>query len=388
MTTDDGQRAIRIVIARGGTSRGLYLHERDLPPPGPQRDRLLARLMGSPDPLQIDGLGGSRPITSKVAIMAPSARHDADVDYTFAQVDIATADVGYQGNCGNISAGVGPFAVDEGLVEPLDGITEVRIFNTNTGKTLVAGVPVLGGRAAVKGDFAISGVPGTGAEITMNWVDTVGALTGKLLPTGSPIDLIALEDGGVIEASLFDAANPCVWVRACDFGLVGDERPQAINAQATLLARVREVRGKAAALFGFVDDWREADTLSAGLPMLGLLSRPISYCTISGEEVAADAMDLRVHLIFMGLLHESIAGTGSICLAAAARTPGSVAHALTRNSNASVIQIGHPSGVTPARVSASAIAEPPYVRFDELGFSRTARRIMAGEAYYPSELLD
>lgn len=290
-----------------------------MPPAGATRDRLLARLMGSPDLLQVDRLGGSRPITPKVAIVAPSARDDADVDYTFAQVDIATAGIGYQGNCGNISAGVGPFAIDEGLVEALDGVTEVRIFNTNTGKLLVAGVPVRGGR---------------------------------------------------------------------DFGLIGDESKEAINGDARLLRLVREVRGKAAALFGFVDDWREAEERSAGLPMLGLLSRPISYRSINGAHVVADAMDLRVHLLFMGVLHESIAGTGSICLAAAARTPGSVAHALAINLHEPVLRIGHPSGVTPARVRATRTAEPPFVRFDELGFSRTARRIMAGKAYYPAALLD
>ncbi|WP_242140530.1 PrpF domain-containing protein [Sphingomonas sp. TREG-RG-20F-R18-01] len=387
MMADADQRAIRVVIARGGTSRGLYLHERDLPPPGVARDRLLARLMGSPDLLQIDGLGGSRPITSKVAIVARSTRADVDVDYTFAQVDIATAGVGYQGNCGNISAGVGPFAIDEGLVEAREGMTEVRIFNTNSQRLLVAGVPVHGGRAAVCGDFVVPGVPGSGAEITMNWAATVGTATGSLLPTGRPVDRIELENGGRIEASLFDAANPCVWVRGHDLGLIGDETQDAINGNARLLQFVREVRGKAAVLFGLVGDWREAEERAAGLPMLGLLSPPIAYRTINGEGVAADAMDLRVHLIFMGVLHESIAGTGSICLAAAARTPDSIAHGLAINPDAPLLRIGHPSGVTPTRVRASHTAERPHVRFDELGFSRTARRIMAGEAYYPAGLL-
>jgi 2-methylaconitate cis-trans-isomerase PrpF len=172
------QTGIRCVLMRGGTSKGLYFHEADLPGPGPQRDAMLLRLMGSPDVLQIDGLGGSRPITSKVAIIAPSTHDHADVDYTFAQVEIDRAGVGYAGNCGNISSGVGPFAVDEGLVEALEPVTRVRIFNTNTHALIVAAVPVRDGRARVTGDLSIPGVPGTGAEIVMNWVATIGAKTG------------------------------------------------------------------------------------------------------------------------------------------------------------------------------------------------------------------
>ena len=215
-----------------------------MPEPGPQRDRLLARLMGSPDVLQIDGLGGGRPITSKVAIIAPSSRPDADVDYTFAQVDLPSASVGYAGNCGNISSGVGPFAIDEGLVEAREGLTRVRIYNTNTGKLLVADVPVHGGRAAVDGDYVIPGVPGTGAEIAMNWAGTIGAATGQLLPTGRPTNNIVLESGRTVRASLFDAANPCVWVRGSDFGLDGTESQAQINGDTGLRAAVAEVRNQ------------------------------------------------------------------------------------------------------------------------------------------------
>src|SRR5262245_44560622 len=181
------QTGIRCVLMRGGTSKGLYFHEADLPGPGATRDELLLRIMGSPDVLQIDGLGGSRPITSKVAIISPSARRDADVDYTFAQVDIDRPVVGYGGNCGNISSGVGPFAIDEGLVAAIEPLTRVRIFNTNTGAMLVAEVPVADGHARVTGDVEIPGVPGSGAEIVMNWVATIGAKTGRLLPTGRAV---------------------------------------------------------------------------------------------------------------------------------------------------------------------------------------------------------
>ena len=178
------QQAIRTVLIRGGTSKGVFFHANELPAAGPVRDKVIARVMGAPDVLQIDGLGGSRPITSKVAIVASSARDDADVDYTFAQVDIASGVVGYHGNCGNISSGVGPFAIAEGLVPAVEGVTRVRIWNTNTRKLRVAEVPVAGGLALVEGGYEVPGVPGTGAEIRMNRAATVGAATGRLLPTG------------------------------------------------------------------------------------------------------------------------------------------------------------------------------------------------------------
>ncbi len=382
------QASIRTVIARGGTSRGLYLHEGDLPSPGARRDGLLVRLVGSPDVLQIDGLGGSRPITSKVAIVAPSVRADADVDYTFAQVDPASGGIGYEGNCGNISAGVGPFAIDEGLVAVHEGVTSVRIYNTNTDKVLIAEVPVTGGAAAVEGDYVVPGVPGTGAEIRMNWKGTVGAVTGQLLPTGNVIDRIQMDDGRALDASLVDAGNPCVWVRAADFGLDGTESVDQINGSDALRAATDEVRGKAAVLFGFARDWKLGDEQSPGLPMLGLVSPPVDYRTINGVPVGEGEMDVRLHLIFLGVLHESVAGTGSICFAAASRTPGTVVHDLTRNTDHHVLRLGHASGVTATRVKAHPIPEAPHVAFDELGFSRTARRIMEGQAFYPRSLLD
>ncbi|MCF6421489.1 2-methylaconitate cis-trans isomerase PrpF family protein [Amycolatopsis tucumanensis] len=373
------QLTVRCVLMRGGTSKGLYFHEADLPAPGAERDALLVRLMGSPDPLQIDGLGGSRPITSKLAIIAPSTREDADVDYTFGQVEIDRAGVGYAGNCGNISAGVGPFAIDEGLVDAVEGVTLVRIHNTNTGAVMTAHVPVRAGKAAVLGDFAVPGVPGTGAEIVMDWSGTVGAKTGALLPTGNPVDEIVLENGSVVRATICDAGNPCVWVPAADLGVDGGE----VDFSETVLDVVREIRGKAAAQFGLCTDWRRVDDESPGLPMVGLVAPPGGYRTVSGTTADAADMDLRVRLIFMNRLHESIAGTASVCLAAASRVRSSVVDAVATRREPDTVLIGHPSGITPARVAAHAVSEPPYVSFDLLGFSRTARRLMDGAAYYP-----
>uniref|UniRef100_B0T6L4 PrpF protein n=1 Tax=Caulobacter sp. (strain K31) TaxID=366602 RepID=B0T6L4_CAUSK len=377
------QTTLPCVLMRGGTSKGPYLHARDLPPPGEARDALLIRLMGSPDLLQIDGLGGSRPITSKIAIVSPSEREDADVDYLFAQVDIERALVGYQGNCGNISSGVGPFAIDEGLVPAAEPVTRVRIFNVNTGKVFVAHVPVEGGRARVDGDFAIPGVPGTGAEIVLDYTNTVGAKTGRLLPTGSPRDVIELEDGARLRATICDIGNPTVWLFADDLGVDGSILPVDIDAHPTLLDRCVEIRGKAAQMAGMCDDWRKAETQSPGLPTLGFVAAPADYVASNGEVVAESDVDLRARLIFMNRAHESMAGTASVSLAAASRVPGSVPHEVAVNRDADQLLIGHPLGSMAVKVS-SRPGGADGVVFDTVGFSRTARRLMSGVAYLPA----
>ena len=387
---EEDQLSIRCVLMRGGTSKGLYFRNENLPVPGQRRDRLLQRLMGSPDVVQIDGLGGSRPITSKLAIVSNSQRADADVDYTFAQVSIDTNAVGYSGNCGNISSGVGPFAVDEGLVEVVEGNTRVRIFNTNTNTNavIVSDVPVRNDKARVLGSFTIPGVPGGGAEIAMNWVGTVGAKTGKLLPTGNAIDKIKLEDQREVDVSIVDAANPLVFVHASDFGISGSELVDEVNANNALLSQVREVRGKAAVLIGMAKEWETIDETSPGLPMLALIAAPADYKTLSGEQALADRMDVRSRVIFINRLHESVPGTGSICLAAASCVKGSVLETASAKRKSGVLLIGTPSGITPARVEAHDTPDAPFVAFDVLGFSRTARRLMDSSAFYPADLFD
>src|SRR5262244_617826 len=229
------QRKIRAVYMRGGTSRCLVFHEADLPPAGAERDRVLLAALGSPDPYgrQLNGMGGGISSLSKACIIGASSHPDADVDYTFAQVEVAKAVVDYKGNCGNCSSSVGPFAIDEGLVKAVEGETLVRIHNTNTKKLIVAHVPVRDGEAAVEGDFELAGVAGRGARIALDFIDPGGAGTGRLLPTGRPRDLIA-----GIEASCVDATNPLVFVRARDVGLTAAETPQAVDANADVMARL------------------------------------------------------------------------------------------------------------------------------------------------------
>ena len=382
------QCTIRCVLMRGGTSKGLYFHEHDLPNRGAKRDALLQRLMGSPDVMQIDGLGGSHPVTSKIAIISRSQREDADVDYTFAQVGVDTNQVVYTANCGNISSGVGPFAIDEGLVNAQEGNTRVRIFNTNTNRIIVADVQVKNGRAKVEGTFTVAGVPGTGAEIIMNWAGTVGAKTGHLLPTGNPADKIKLANGHTIQATLTDAANPCVWVYAKDLGIEGSELDDQIDNNQKLIDLTKEVRGKAAVLFGMAKDWQKVDEESPAVPLIGMVAPPKDYKTLNGAPANEKDMDLRLRLMFMNKLHESVAGTGSICLAAAARVKDSVVNKVARDHGNNQLLIGTPSGIIPVQVKAHPTDKAPFVEFEMLGFNRTARRLMDCTAYYPANTLE
>lgn len=388
---DDEQIAIPCTLMRGGTSKGLYFHANDLPPSGPSRDAALKALMGSDDLLQIDGLGGSRLVTAKFAIVSKSQRSDADVDYTYGIVPPGRGIVVYTSNCGNISAGVGPFAIDTGLVEAAGPVTEVRIFNTNTSKILIAHVPTRGGRARVHGEFAIPGVPGTGAEIFMDYRATTGAKTGRVLPTGNACDTLALDDGRVLDVTLGDVANPCVFVRMADVGLNGDDLPDAINSNTPLIDTLRELRGKAAQRIGFCENWRDAETASPALPLVVLVAPPADYSDAQGRAVSSGQMDLRARLIFYNKCHESMAGTGSMCTAAMSRIPGTLVHEAayaTTGWFADTLRIGHPLGVMEVVVRARETRRAEDTTFECLGFGRTARRLMKGEAFVPASVLD
>jgi 2-methylaconitate cis-trans-isomerase PrpF len=311
-----------------------------------------------------------------------NGRADADIDYLFAQVDVDRDIVGYDGNCGNISSAVGPFAIDEGLVAAAVPVTSVRIHNVNTGKMLVAKVQVSGGKARVFGDCAIPGVPGTGAEILMDYTDTVGAKTGKLLPTGRVTDWIALEDRRRVEVTICDVANPCVFIDARSLGLSGSELPNEIGANVELIEAIGEIQGKAGELAGFWSDWREHHL--PGLPLAVLVAAPGNFSDVNGVVVEADAMDLRARLIFLGKCHDSMAGTGSMCTAAASRLLGSVVNQVMDEDRArsGTLRIGHPLGVMEVKVIAEAGAGS-QVHFSALGLTRTARRLMTGSVYVP-----
>ncbi|MGH7279528.1 MAG: 2-methylaconitate cis-trans isomerase PrpF family protein, partial [Candidatus Rokuibacteriota bacterium] len=307
------QRRIRAVFMRGGTSRALFFHEEDLPHPGPARDRILLAALGSPDPYlrQLDGLGGGVSSLSKACIIGTPTHPDADVDYTFAQVDVKSPVVDYAGNCGNCSSAVGPFAVDEGMVATTPGETTVRIHNTNTRKLIVAHVPVKDGEAEVEGDLELAGVPGRGARITLDFLDPGGAGTGRLLPTGTARETI---DGASV--SLVDATNPMVFVRARDVGLTATETPQAIDADPAVASRLEAMRAEAARRMGIPG--------SAAVPKIALVAPPAAFTAGDGTKHEPGAIDVLGRVISMGTCHRAFALTAAMCLAVAARVEGTV----------------------------------------------------------------
>ena len=296
--------------------------------------------------------------------MGPPTRPDADVDYTFAQVDVTRAAVDYRGNCGNISSAIGPFAIDEALVAAREPVTVVRVHNTNTGKMIHAHVPVEDGEAAVRGDFALDGVPRTGARIALDFVDPGGAVTGRLLPTGHAQDALDVAGLGTITASLVDATNPMVFVRAKDLGLEGTERPEDLDARSGLPAQLEAIRGAAAVRMGLARTPEEAGRASPAVPKIAVLAPPAGYRTLAGATVEPHAVDLVARIVSMGKVHRAFALTGAMCLAVAARIPGSVAHEATATAGAAGdVRIGHPSGVLPvARPSCPEPTARPWLR--------------------------
>ncbi len=365
------QRAIRCVIMRGGTSRALFLRAGDLPQDRRARDRVILALFGSPDPRQIDGLGGADILTSKVAIIGPATREDADLDYTFGQVSIREPVVDYDINCGNISAAVGVFAIEEGMVHASEPVTAVRVHNTNTGKVFVAYVPVRAGVPLVEGDCVIDGVPGKGAEIVLDYAGTVGAATGHLLPTGRTKDQLRVRRlGRAVDVSIVDLANLCVFVAAADVGMTGTEGPAEFTpAHLEALVAVKEA---AAARLGLDPN---------GLvPLPVAVAAPANYRTLVGDEVRAEHMHVLVRLAGgrPPMLHKAYPGTAAAATAVAALLPGSIPAAALQGASGEQIILGHPSGVM--RTQARVRGGPPWT-VERAGYSRTARRLMEGTAF-------
>jgi len=384
MRFPEEQRRIPCVLMRGGTSRALFVMRNHLPSDPGLRDRVILRMYGSPDIRQIDGIGGADPLTSKLAIIGPPTRTDADVDYTFAQVSIDRPFVDYAGNCGNISSAVGPFAIDEGLVDAVEPVTKVRIHQTNTRCILVAEVPVVNGKAAVEGDYHLDGVPGSGARIRLDFSDTAGAISGRLLPTGNPLDRLDIPGGGSIEVSVIDAGTPTVFVRATDLGLKGTETPAEIDANRELNERIERIRGTVAVWMGLVDDWRQAAEKSPYLPFFALVGGPADYPDFTtGRYVRAEEVDFTSRLLFMLKAHKAYPVTGAVATGAAAQTPGTIVFELARpeSHHREEIRIGHPAGVLEIEVSVQREGEE--IRLTRAAISRTARRIMEGYILVP-----
>ena len=375
------KQQIPCVIMRGGTSKGLFFRQEDLPQDPVQRDKILLRLMGSPDTRQINGLGGATSVTSKVAIIQKSQRPDADVDYTFAQVGVDKAVVDTKGNCGNISSAVGPYAVETGLVQAKDPVTQVRVYNTNTGKVILETFPTPGGQVDYEGDYVISGVPGSGAPIQLAFMAPAGAVFGKLLPTGNVVDYLDIPDWGRIPVSIVDATNPLVFVKAQDVGLTGRELPQNLEQAPQLMERLETVRGMAAQLLGLTQDYKKSAWETPAVPKITFVTAPANYVATSGNLIQAKDVDLVSRMMSMQKPHQTYAMTGAMCTACAAAIPGTVVRqCLSPQANFQKLRIGHPGGIIEAGVDYTVSPQGEVQILSASGY-RTARMLMSGSAF-------
>ena len=375
---------LRAVFMRGGTSKAVMFRREDLPPDPKQWDEIFLQVMGSPDPngRQLDGMGGGLSSLSKVCIVGRSNRPDADVDYTFAQVAINEALVDYGGNCGNMSGAVGPFAVDEGIVElPADGEAVVRIFNTNTSKIIVSRFPVVGGALAAEGDLEIDGIAGRSAPVRLEFVEPGGARTGVLLPTREPRDMLEISGWGRVPASCIDAANPCVFVAAEDLGKSGAELPAELERDQVFLERMENIRRAASVRMGLTSDLDAAGRL-ASVPKVAMVCAPQSAPTLSGRTLTATQFDLGIRMISIGQPHRAVPITGAVCVAVAARIPGTIPHRFCR-AEAGPLRIGHPSGTTVVDAGVTTAADGTFdAQYGAV--YRSARRLFEGNVLYRS----
>ena len=373
---------------RGGTSRAVFFKEEDLAAyDAPTRDLIILAALGSPDPYgrQIDGLGGGISSLSKVGIIGRGTGHDPAVRFTFGQVDVERPFVDYLGTCGNMSAAVGPFAIDEGLIPAVDPITPVRVLSTNTGKHYTAYVPVRDGRAETEGDYRIDGGPGPGARIALEFLDPGGSSGGRVLPTGRATDTLVLENGRRVTVSLVDAAAPMVFVLAADLGAAATELPQDLDGNHALQDLLEDVRAHAAVHLGMAGDVAQARAKVKAVPKIAMVAAPTPYHTTRGTPVEAEQVDLVSRLISMEKTHRTFAGTSSMCLAVAAAIPGTLVHGVARRAFQDRVRIGHPAGVM--EVGAKLEPRGDDWRVESVTTQRTARRIMDGFIYVPQSYI-
>jgi 2-methylaconitate cis-trans-isomerase PrpF len=379
------QKKLPAVFMRGGTSKAIIFHARDLPKSRSEWEPIFLSAIGSPDPnmRQLNGMGGGVSSLSKVCVIGPPSHPQADVDYTFAQLLIDKARVDYNSNCGNMSSAIGPFAVDEGLVpKPRDGKAVVRIHNTNTKKIIVSRFGMDGDEAAVSGDMALDGVAGTGAPIRLEFMEPGGAKTGKLLPTGKAADMLEMEGLGRVPASMVDAANPCVFVPADAIGATATELPTEIEQNSQLTAKLEAIRRAASVAMGIAPDLDKAGSLS--VPFVAFVAPPVAMSVLSGRKLAPADMDIAVRMMSNGQAHRAIPLTGALCLAVATRVPGSIPNEMAPRlaESATQIRIAHASGliVVDAKVDLAKGGGQPSAEYAAV--YRTARRLFEGSVLF------
>jgi len=390
------QIKIPATYMRGGTSKGVFFRLQDLPEaaqvPGPARDALLLRVIGSPDPYgkQIDGMGAATSSTSKAVIVSRSSRPGHDVDYLFGQVSIDQPFVDWSGNCGNLSAAVGPFAIQSGLLDadrvPRDGHAIVRIWQANIGKTIVAHVPITGGAVQETGDFELDGVTFPAAEVQLEFLDPAdegdGEGGGAMFPTGQVVDDLEVPGVGTLQATLINAGIPTIFVNAQAIGYTGTELQDAINGDARALAMFESIRAHGAVRMGLIRHIDEA-AKRQHTPKVAFVAGPADYTASSGKAVAAGDVDLLVRALSMGKLHHAMMGTAAVAIGTAAAVPGTLVNLAAGGGERSAVRFGHPSGTL--RVGAEAVqADGQWVVTKAL-MSRSARVLMEGWVRVPGD---
>jgi len=391
------QIRIPATYMRGGTSKGVFFRLEDLPDtarvPGPARDRLFQRVIGSPDAYgkQIDGMGGATSSTSKCVILSPSDRPDHDVDYLYGQVSIDTDFVDWSGNCGNLSTAAGAFAIHAGYVDAgADGVRIVRIWQANIGKTIIAHVPVAGGAVQETGDFELDGVTFPAVEIVLEFLDPAdegeGGDGGAMFPTGNLIDELDVPEdlvaGGRLKATLINAGIPTIFVDAADIGYTGAELQEAINGDAAALKRFEALRAIGAVRMGLIASVDEASRRQH-TPKIAFVAPARDHVVSSGRTVKAQEIDLLVRALSMGKLHHAMMGAAAVAIGAAAAVPGTLVNLAAGGGERSAVRFGHPSGTL--RVGAEAQRRDGDWTVVKAVMSRSARRLMAGDVFVPSE---
>ena len=379
------QRPVQCCIIRGGTSKGVYIERSELPPPGLERDQLILKLYGSPDKRQIDGLGGADKLTSKVAIMGPPTRPDCDVDYHFGKVNILLPKIDWTSNCGNLSSGAAIYAVHKGYVKPTEPFADVAIHVVNTGNRLLARVPVADGEPATEGDFQIGGVPGTGAKIDLDFQDFAGCILKRgLLPTGSVKDSFNIPGLGMLELSIVDMANLCVFVRASDVGLDHTQSLEALQSDRAALERLESIRAVIALEFGLATREKLEEIMRVKLnPTLFILGTPRDYTAVNGEHIEAESTDLFARCFNRWAFSKAYQTTGSTGTGVASVLPGTIASELVRggpprDGEARQVRIGHPGGTMSVE---AAISKRGGLIVTRATVGRTARLLMEGTAF-------
>lgn len=391
------QIKIPATYMRGGTSKGVFFKLDDLPEAAQQagrvRDQLLLRVIGSPDPYakQIDGMGGATSSTSKTVILAKSQQPEHDVDYLFGQVSIDQPFVDWSGNCGNLTAAVGSFAISNGLVDaariPENGISTVRIWQVNIQKTIIAHVPITQGQVQETGDFELDGVTFPAAEVQIEFLDPAddGEDGGAMFPTGNLVDTLEVPEIGRFQATFINAGIPTIFLNAEDIGYTGSELQDAINGDAKALARFETIRAYGAKQMGLIQDISEAASRQH-TPKIAFVSKPKQYVSSSGKTITEQDTDLLVRALSMGKLHHAMMGTAAVAIGTAAAIPGTLVNLAAGGGAREAVRFGHPSGTL--RVGAQAIQEKGQWVVKKAVMSRSARVLMEGWVRIPAESLD